>query len=66
MHNKSTNYGYELFSIIMHEGTSNSGHYYCYVFDEKHNSWLKFNDRYVTKVDESENFSGGLGKWKVT
>lgn len=43
---------YELFSILIHEGKANSGHYFCYIFDDKTQCWWKFNDRIVTKVEE--------------
>ncbi|KAJ3452079.1 ubiquitin carboxyl-terminal hydrolase [Anaeramoeba flamelloides] len=43
---------YRIHSIIIHFGDPNRGHYYSYVFDEKNQRWLDFNDRKVTEIDE--------------
>jgi ubiquitin C-terminal hydrolase len=43
---------YELFSILMHEGTSAGGHYYCFVRDDRQQDcWWKLNDRKCTRTD---------------
>lgn len=43
---------YLLQSILMHEGSAESGHYYSYIFDFEKKSWRKFNDRIVTEEKE--------------
>lgn len=43
---------------------SGSGHYYSYIFDEKQNQWLKFNDKYVTKVEEKDLLEEAFGNGK--
>ena len=44
---------YDLFGIINHKGSLNSGHYYSYVLNEN-KIWIEFND---SKVCEVKNFS---------
>ena len=41
---------YKLKSIIIHSGTCESGHYYCYI-NNNQNEWYEFNDIKVTKFD---------------
>ena len=56
---------YTLFSIIVHEGQINSGHYYSYIynFDKKH--FYKFNDSTVSKVvNKVEIFEDNFGGTK--
>ena len=56
---------YTLFSIIVHEGLINSGHYYTYIynFDKKH--FYKFNDSTVSKVvNKVEIFEDNFGGTK--
>lgn len=38
----------------MHEGTADSGHYYCYIWDEKSKRWYKYNDSTVTEAKEED------------
>lgn len=45
----------------MHEGEANSGHYFCYVYDDKKNCWWKCNDRKVTIADEEKLFKEAFG-----
>ena len=55
---------YRLFGVITHKGrSSESGHYMSWVH-HKGDSWMKFDDDYVTKVksDEILNLCGG-GDW---
>ena len=55
---------YDLYSVIVHSGSANNGHYYCFIKDES-DKWFKFNDTSVTIASLSDviddNF-GGDGK----
>lgn len=53
---------YQLFSILMHDGEANSGHYYCYIFDDKKGIWWKFNDRKVSVENEEDIFKEAYGQ----
>lgn len=50
---------YVLFSIIIHEGTADSGHFYCFV--RMADKWFKFNDFYVREIDELEVMETSFG-----
>ncbi|XP_042908811.1 ubiquitin carboxyl-terminal hydrolase 47 isoform X2 [Parasteatoda tepidariorum] len=55
-------YVYELFSIMVHSGSANGGHYYAYIKDFKHGEWYCFNDAQVTKItydDIQKTYGGG-------
>lgn len=41
---------YRLYAIFIHHGTVNFGHYWIYIFDFEKNIWRKYNDTYVTEV----------------
>ena len=51
---------YKLYSVIVHKGGHDEGHFYSYIF--LNNQWYKFNDNVVTKVPKEEamdmNFGG--------
>lgn len=62
----SEDHEYELHSIVVHSGSINNGHYYCYIkSNHSKNQWIKFNDEHVRKCEQYEavekNF-GGLSK----
>ncbi|KAL4429973.1 hypothetical protein ABPG74_000339 [Tetrahymena malaccensis] len=59
--NQNKTIKYELFSILIHQGYANTGHYYCYIYDDKKQCWFKFNDSVVTKVTEEEVFKQSYG-----
>ena len=50
---------YVLFSIIIHEGGADSGHFYCFV--RMQDKWFKFNDFYVREVNELEVMETAFG-----
>jgi uncharacterized UBP type Zn finger protein len=52
---------YYLHAIMNHEGSSEFGHYYSFIFDRKAKQWYKFNDHKVTKVEEAEVLSESYG-----
>ena len=49
---KETNY--RLKGVVIHTGTSEGGHYYSLIRDNKgdQSKWLKFNDQNVVSFDE--------------
>lgn len=49
---ESEYYNYNLRGIVIHQGTSESGHYYSLVKDRE--SWMEVNDRAVRQIDEAE------------
>ena len=51
---------YTIFSIIIHEGTADSGHYYCFI-RSKGDNWFKFNDLRVTAVPKEEVYRVAFG-----
>ncbi|CAG8633010.1 20591_t:CDS:10 [Cetraspora pellucida] len=54
---------YRLHAVFIHSGQATFGHYWIYIYDFEKDRWLKYNDSYVTKVDEdSEVFADLTGK----
>ncbi len=45
---------YELYSIVIHSGTANGGHYYAYIKSFEDNFWYSFNDSEVSLISEKE------------
>lgn len=43
---------YHLHSVYMHRGGPTSGHYWIYIYDFAQKLWRKYNDNYVTRVDD--------------
>ncbi|XP_075532032.1 ubiquitin carboxyl-terminal hydrolase 47-like isoform X4 [Dermacentor variabilis] len=54
-------YVYELFSIMVHSGSANGGHYYAYIKSFTEGQWYCFNDAQVSRVtyDEIRKTYGG-------
>ena len=53
---------YILHSVIVHQGSANSGHYYAYIKQNKHpKDWLLFNDEHVRPADRYEIFKQNFG-----
>lgn len=51
------NLAYRLYAVFVHRGTVSFGHYWIYIYDIQQNTWRKYNDEYVTEVqDVSEIF----------
>lgn len=44
------NLPYRLYAVFMHHGSVSFGHYWIYIYDFKKNVWRKYNDEYVTEV----------------
>lgn len=48
---------YRLYAVFVHRGTVSFGHYWIYIHDIQRGIWRKYNDEYVTEVqDVSEIF----------
>lgn len=43
---------YDLFCVIVHKGTLDTGHYLCYLRQQNH--WYRADDRHITRVDKEE------------
>jgi ubiquitin C-terminal hydrolase len=48
-----------LYAILIHSGSINSGHYYCFLKLE--NQWYKFNDKVVSEIDAQQAFNIAMG-----
>ncbi|RHZ86596.1 hypothetical protein Glove_48g70 [Diversispora epigaea] len=60
-YNHLTECKYLLHAVFIHSGQANFGHYWIYIYDFEKNRWLKYNDSYVTEVDEYEVFADTTG-----
>lgn len=49
---------YHLHSVFMHRGGPSSGHYWVYIYDFDRDFWRKYNDGYVTAVDDDQEIYG--------
>ena len=63
INNKNLYHNYCLYSVIVHEGIINLGHYYVYCKNFKLNQWFKFNDDSVYEINNlkevfDDNFGG--------
>lgn len=45
---------YYLYSILIHEGGAESGHYYSYTYDHQNNKWRKYNDINISEQVEEQ------------
>ena len=45
---------YQLYGIIQHSGGVDGGHYYSYIKNNHDDSWLEFNDSYVSSISENK------------
>lgn len=53
-HRKHREHPYYLHAILIHEGSSEQGHYYTYVYDRKRGHWWKMNDHTITIVAKED------------
>ncbi|KAJ5168059.1 uncharacterized protein N7482_003653 [Penicillium canariense] len=44
------NLPYQLYAVFVHHGSVSFGHYWIYIYDFRNNVWRKYNDEYVTEV----------------
>ncbi|EEB06487.1 ubiquitin carboxy terminal hydrolase Ubp2 [Schizosaccharomyces japonicus yFS275] len=52
---------YHLLAVFIHRGQATFGHYWTYIYDFERDMYRKYNDEYVTTIDESEVFSDTTG-----
>lgn len=52
---------YNLYSLLIHEGSADSGHYYSYLFDRQEKKWRKYNDLNITEEVEEQVLKEGKG-----
>ena len=50
-----------VFAVWIHSGVATTGHYWAYLRDFKDNKWRKFNDVFVSDVDEKTVFEDAVG-----
>ena len=43
---------YDLYSILIHQGSADRGHYYAYIKNLDDGNWYNFNDSSVTKISD--------------
>lgn len=58
---RKTKEEYVLYCIIIHSGTADNGHYYCFAKDFKHNCYIKFNDTSVYVAEKKVVFKESFG-----
>ncbi|KAJ5729931.1 uncharacterized protein N7483_004439 [Penicillium malachiteum] len=49
---------YELYAVFIHRGSVSFGHYWIYIHDLQSGIWRKYNDEYVTKVENLDEIFG--------
>ncbi|WBW74538.1 ubiquitin C-terminal hydrolase Ubp2 [Schizosaccharomyces osmophilus] len=54
-------HSYDLLAVFIHRGQATFGHYWTYMRDLDTDVFRKYNDEYVTEVDESEVFADTTG-----
>jgi ubiquitin carboxyl-terminal hydrolase 25/28 len=52
---------YYLYSLLIHEGSADTGHYYSYTYDLLAKKWRKYNDINVTEEGEEQVLREGKG-----
>ncbi|KAJ5929511.1 Peptidase C19 ubiquitin carboxyl-terminal hydrolase 2 [Penicillium verhagenii] len=49
---------YDLYAVFVHRGSVSFGHYWIYIKDFQKNIWRKYNDEYVTEVQDLNEIFG--------
>ncbi|KAK8888299.1 hypothetical protein M9Y10_039365 [Tritrichomonas musculus] len=52
---------YELYSVLVHLGDSNGGHYISYCRPTTEQRWFRFNDEYIEEVDSTAAINNNFG-----
>uniref|UniRef100_A0A0N4X087 USP domain-containing protein n=1 Tax=Haemonchus placei TaxID=6290 RepID=A0A0N4X087_HAEPC len=66
---KRGEYVYELFSVMVHQGSAAGGHYFAYIKNMDQDRWYCFNDTRVEPVGFEEiakSFGGTYGGWSTS
>ena len=58
---KNNNENFVLYSVIIHNGSLDNGHYFTFCNDFKSNVWIKLNDSKINVSDEKEVFDDNFG-----
>jgi ubiquitin carboxyl-terminal hydrolase 7 len=58
---KNSDQIYHLHAILIHSGSLDQGHYYCYIRPSEADVWFKFNDNTVTPAMKHVAFATGQG-----
>ena len=58
---KKINENYVLYSVIIHIGSLDNGHYFTYINDLKSKIWIKLNDSKINISNENEVFNDNFG-----
>ncbi|PWY88489.1 ubiquitin carboxyl-terminal hydrolase [Aspergillus heteromorphus CBS 117.55] len=56
------NLAYRLYAVFVHHGSVSFGHYYIYIFDFNRKVWRKYNDEYVTEVQNLDEIFSDEGQ----
>ncbi|CAJ0607075.1 unnamed protein product [Cylicocyclus nassatus] len=66
---KHGEYVYELFSVMVHQGSAAGGHYFAHIKNMDQGQWYCFNDTRVEPVgpeEISKSFGGSYGGWSTS
>ncbi|KAE9415543.1 hypothetical protein Angca_009977 [Angiostrongylus cantonensis] len=66
---KRGEYVYELFSVMVHQGSAAGGHYFAHIKNMDQGQWYCFNDTRVEPVSPEEiskSFGGSYGGWSTS
>uniref|UniRef100_A0A158PEI1 Ubiquitin carboxyl-terminal hydrolase 47 n=1 Tax=Angiostrongylus costaricensis TaxID=334426 RepID=A0A158PEI1_ANGCS len=66
---KRGEYVYELFSVMVHQGSAAGGHYFAHIKNMDQGQWYCFNDTRVESVSPEEiskSFGGSYGGWSTS
>jgi len=59
--NTNDDNNYTLHSVVVHQGSANSGHYYAYIKPTLKDFWVQYNDEIVRPADKYEVFNNNFG-----
>jgi ubiquitin carboxyl-terminal hydrolase 7 len=58
---KDDDNSYTLHSVVVHQGSANSGHYYAFIRPKLEDNWILFNDETVRPADKYEVYKNNFG-----
>ena len=59
--NKKNKKEYILYCVLVHSGSAETGHYFCFIKDFQNNCYIKFNDTSVFLAEKKEVFNNTFG-----